>query len=85
MHAKSLQSSLTLCDPMDYSLPGSPVHGISQAAILEWVAISFSTKYVIFAKFSWDISLAQGDGWRKENLTQVGWEESVNMVNLNQL
>ena len=45
---------------MDYSLPGSPVHGISQAAILEWVAISFSTEYVIFAKFSWDISLAQG-------------------------
>ena len=31
----------TLCDPMDCSLPGSPVHGISQARILEWVAISF--------------------------------------------
>ena len=30
----------TLCDPMDYSLPGSSVHGISQARILEWVAIS---------------------------------------------
>ena len=30
------------CDPMDYSPPGSPVHGISQARILEWVAISFS-------------------------------------------
>ena len=31
-----------LCDSMDYSLPGSPVHGISQPKILEWVAISFS-------------------------------------------
>ena len=34
------QSCPTLCDPMDCSLPGSSVHGISQARILEWVAIS---------------------------------------------
>ena len=40
--AKSLQSCPTLCDPMDYSLPGSSVHWILQARILEWVAISFS-------------------------------------------
>ena len=33
------------CDPMNYSLPGSSVHGISQARILEWVAISFSMGY----------------------------------------
>ena len=32
----------TLCDPMDYSLPGSSAHGISQASIREWVVISFS-------------------------------------------
>ena len=32
----------TLCDPMDCSPPGSSVHGIFQARILEWVAISFS-------------------------------------------
>ena len=31
-----------LCDPMDCSLPGSPLHGILQARVLEWVAISFS-------------------------------------------
>ena len=31
-----------LCDPMDYSLPGSSGHGILQARILEWVAIAFS-------------------------------------------
>ena len=40
--AKSHQSCLTLCDPMDGSPPGSPVYGILQARILEWVAISFS-------------------------------------------
>ena len=36
------KSRLTLCDPMDCSLPGSSVHGILQGRILEWVAISFS-------------------------------------------
>ena len=36
------QSCPTLCDPMDCSPPGFPVHGIFQARILEWVAISFS-------------------------------------------
>ena len=40
--AKSLQSCPTLCDPMDGSPLGSPVPGILQARILEWVAISFS-------------------------------------------
>ena len=40
--AKSLQLCPTLCDPIDGSLPGSPVPGILQAKILEWVAIYFS-------------------------------------------
>ena len=40
--AKSLQSCLTLCDPIDVSPPGSPIPGILQARTLEWVAISFS-------------------------------------------
>ena len=40
--AKSLQSCLTLCDPIDGSPPGSPVPGILQARTLQWVAISFS-------------------------------------------
>ena len=39
---KIAQLCLTLCNPMDYSPPGSSVHGIIQARILEWVAISFS-------------------------------------------
>ena len=36
------QSSMTLCNPMDWSLPGSPVHGILQARIPEWIAIYYS-------------------------------------------
>ena len=41
-HCLVAKSCLTLCDPMNYSLPGSSVYGIVQAKILEWVAISFS-------------------------------------------
>ena len=41
------QSSLTLCYPMDCSLPGSSVHGILQARVLEWGAIAFSHCYLI--------------------------------------
>ena len=40
--AKSLQSCPTLCDPIDSSPPGSSVHGIFQARVLEWCAITFS-------------------------------------------
>ena len=43
--AKSLQSCLTLCDPIDGSPPGSPVPEILQARTLEWVAISFSNAW----------------------------------------
>ena len=46
--AKSLQSCPTLCNPIDGSPPGSSVPGILQARILEWVAISFSTKTPLF-------------------------------------
>ena len=38
------QSCLTPSDPMDCSLPGSSVHGIFQARVLEWVAVAFSYK-----------------------------------------
>ena len=40
--AKSLQSCLTLCDPIDSGPPGSPIPGILQAGTLKWVAIPFS-------------------------------------------
>ena len=42
MMLKLLQSRLTLCDPLDCSLPGSSVHGIFQARVLEWDAVAFS-------------------------------------------
>ena len=42
VHAKSIQSCLTLCNPMDWSPPGSSVYGILQARILEWVAMPSS-------------------------------------------
>ena len=44
MHAKSLQSCPTLYNPMDCSPPGSSVHGILQARVLEWVAMPSSSK-----------------------------------------
>ena len=40
------QSGPTLSDPMDCSLPGSSIHGIFQASVLEWVAIVFSDSKV---------------------------------------
>ena len=42
VHSQLLQSCLTLCDPVGYSPPGSPLHGILQARILEWVAMPSS-------------------------------------------
>ena len=55
------QSCLTLCNPMDCRLPGSPVHGILQARILEWVAISFST--LMFCKMIITIVSSQRRQW----------------------
>ena len=40
--AATIQSCPTLCDPMDCSLPGSSIHGIFQARVLEWGAIAIS-------------------------------------------
>ena len=47
-----VQSCLTLSDPMDCSLPGSSIHGIFQARVLEWGAIAFSKSYAKSYKFS---------------------------------
>jgi len=46
------QSCLTLSDPMDCSLPGSSIHGIFQARVLEWGAIAFSDHGVASVKIS---------------------------------
>ena len=48
-----IQSCLTLSDPMDYSLPGSSIHGIFQARVLEWAAIAFSHCIVHGVAKSW--------------------------------
>ena len=45
--SEGTQSCLTLPDPMDCSLPGSSVHGIFQARVLEWVAIAFSDFIIV--------------------------------------
>ena len=47
------QVFLTLCNPIDCSPPGSSVHGILQAGILEWVAISFSKVHGVVKSWSW--------------------------------
>ena len=46
------QSCPTLCDPMDCHLPGSSIHGIFQARVLEWVAIAFSSACIDFTIIS---------------------------------
>ena len=53
------QSCLTLSDPMDCSSPGSSVHGIFQARVLEWGAIAFSKKYTVMSNSGW----SQRMGW----------------------
>ena len=53
MQAKSLQSCPTLCNLVDCSPPGSSVHGILQARILEWIAISFFTHIGRWVLFHW--------------------------------
>ena len=52
------QSCPTLCDPMDYSLPRSSIHGIFQARVLEWVAIELKPKSdILFIIGGWDAKL----------------------------
>ena len=53
--AKSLQSRLILCDPIDSSPPGFPVPGVLQAKTLEWVVISFSNAWS--EKWKWSRSV----------------------------
>ena len=63
MHVKLLQSCLTLCDSMGSSPPGSPVHRILQARILQWVAISFSRfkLYSLLFSYTREIRLLHGE------------------------
>ena len=52
MYAQPLQSCLALCNPRDCSPPGSSVHGILQARILEWVAMPFSPRNGMVLRYS---------------------------------
>ena len=67
-----VQSCLTLSDPMDCSLPGSSIHGIFQARVLEWVAIAFSTIYIQFSSVQVSRSVVsdsvQPHGWQPTRL-----------------
>ena len=76
--AKSLQSCSTLCDPMDCSPPGSSVHGIFRAIILEWGAIAFSQAMYLVSALSvkmFIISLTSGS--ISQLVTNQGKEECV--------
>ena len=50
------QSCLTLSDPMDCNLPGSSIHGIFQARVLEWAAIAFSDQLSELAQKLWELA-----------------------------
>ena len=65
------QSCLTLSDPMDCSLPGSSVHGIFQAKVLEWGAIAFSktrAQGVLWVHIAWNLDLVNKE-LKKESLS----------------
>ena len=64
--AKSLQSCLTLCHPIEGSPPGSPIPGILQARTLEWVAISFSK--FLSGEYHRQRSLAGYSTWGRKEL-----------------
>ena len=57
MDCEVTQSCPTLCNPMDCNLPGSSVHGIFQARILEWVVISFSKESSQPRDYTWSHTL----------------------------
>ena len=78
------KSCLTLCDPMDYNLPGSSVHGILQARILEWVAISSSRGSSWPRDRTWVSCIAGGfptaEPLRKVSLLKREGKENVHML-----
>ena len=75
--AKSPQSCPTLCDPIDGSPPGSPVHGILQARTLEWGAMSFSNAW----KWKMKVKSCCNSWGRKESDTteRLDWTELKRM------
>ena len=85
MHARSIQWCLTLCDPIDHSLPGSSVHGIFQAKVLEWGAIAFSGSSdheLLIAKFRLKLKKV-GKTTRsfRSDLNQIPYDYTVEVRN----
>ena len=76
------QSCLTHGDPMDSSLPGSSIHGIFQARVLEWGAIAFSSPWSSY-KESWNGEYLASTEWKTfcsaqvENVSKLKWEGRV--------
>ena len=91
--AKSLQSCPTLCDPIDDSPPGSPVPGILQARVLEWVAIAFSKAISSILHFTpkqqlpafTEVGEALGKMMKKLRWQSNNYENSFIIINHNSL
>ena len=63
------QSCSTVCDPIDCSLPGSSVHGILQARILEWLANSFSNSIIKVMVFP--VVMYRNESWTKKKWLSI--------------
>ena len=83
------QSYLTLCDPMDCSLPGFSIHGIFQTRVLEWLAIAFSTSNSSRDERPWGsnvLGLSEKSGgkpgaWRvRKRVSQITWSLGAQAV-----
>ena len=88
MHESEVaQSCLTLSDPMDCSLPGSSVHGIFQARVLEWGAIAFSgSVWLVFCNCDFhsvcplmdkDKMLGKIEGRRRRGQQRMRWLDGI--------
>ena len=75
------QSCLTLSDPMDWSPPGSSVHGIFQARVLEWGAIAFSAHMTYFARNVTPLSMELGRDAR--HITVVCFSNHMDTTDVN--
>ena len=74
------QSWLTLCDPMDCSLSGSSVHGILQARVLEWVAISFSREMFLIQKLNPDLLHCRQIHYHLSHQGSLWWAKELEII-----
>ena len=74
-----VQSCPTLSDPMDCSPPGSPIHGIFQARVLEWGATAFTTADILVAKLIWLSTPCDLSAIINTVMSQLRWRIKVTM------